>query len=437
MSRLEENQQHYTSDISSYSFPLSSRFAVSGIANGNLANHVAQSNESITSDSVERIRQGLLTMQTIMSTMESANFPTEPSINDTAAAVDYLNYDELDLKSNHYFGDTNVVPVKCSSYTGGLKSVDRDTNKQPEEHDKKEMSLNSFSKNQFSTKVNEAESTAENIERNSKQMNQSPSQLPKRTAAWLAESNYTDKNLASKSVNNFERTSKYSTVCKSEILADNDCLDGVSDMKESAAIFGNMNGKEDRKEEVQSSASHAEKKVGIKVRKFFVGQWIDVKDTVAQWLEASVLEVDQLGERLFVHYNGWPARWDEWLPFLSPRIAPFRTRTLHAAQHLFSSPSLTARTSTVRTVLPDPFFISNSDSYDVINRTSSNISRNSNERSGDRVVINTNRVRSLDERDVTSDPDDVRCLLPTIAQLMRSLQPLVDAAANMAIQVSN
>jgi hypothetical protein len=52
------------------------------------------------------------------------------------------------------------------------------------------------------------------------------------------------------------------------------------------------------------------------------------------------------------------------------------------------------------------------------------------------VVINTNRVRSLDERDVI-DPDDIRCLLPTIAQLMRSLQPLVDAAANMAVQVRN
>jgi hypothetical protein len=94
----------------------------------------------------------------------------------------------------------------------------------------------------------------------------------------------------------------------------------------------------------------------------------------------------------------------------------------------------------VRTVLPDPIFMSHADSYDVIDRTSrtsSNLSRNSHERSGDRVVINTNRVRSLDEgeRDVISDQDDIRCLLPTIAQLMRSLQPLMDAAASMAIQV--
>jgi hypothetical protein len=298
-SRLEENQQHYTSDISSYSFPLSSRFAVSGIANGNLANPVAQTNESVTSDSVERIRQGLLTMQTIMSTMDSVHFPTDPLINDTATtAVDYLNCDELDLKSNDYSGDTNDVPVKCSSYTGGLKSVDRDRdrdrdiNKQQEELHKNETSLNSYSKKQISTNDNE------NIEKNSKQMKQSPSRLPKRTAAWLAESNYTE-NLASKSVNNFEKTSKYSTICKSEIPADNGITaDGVHDVKEPAAVFGNINGKEGRKEvTAPSSASHAVKKKEIKVRKFFVGQWIDVKDTVAQWLEASVLQVEEQEER--------------------------------------------------------------------------------------------------------------------------------------------
>lgn len=40
-------------------------------------------------------------------------------------------------------------------------------------------------------------------------------------------------------------------------------------------------------------------------RKFFVGQWIDVKDTVNQWLEATVMNVDHESKRVFVHYNGW------------------------------------------------------------------------------------------------------------------------------------
>ena len=40
-------------------------------------------------------------------------------------------------------------------------------------------------------------------------------------------------------------------------------------------------------------------------RKFFVGQWIDVKDTVAQWLEATVMDINESEKTLFVHYNGW------------------------------------------------------------------------------------------------------------------------------------
>jgi large subunit ribosomal protein L40e len=40
-------------------------------------------------------------------------------------------------------------------------------------------------------------------------------------------------------------------------------------------------------------------------RVFFVGQWIDVKDTVSQWLEATIMAMDNAGRRVFVHYNGW------------------------------------------------------------------------------------------------------------------------------------
>jgi hypothetical protein len=40
-------------------------------------------------------------------------------------------------------------------------------------------------------------------------------------------------------------------------------------------------------------------------RDYFVGQWLDVKDTVNQWLEATVMQVDHEQTRVFVHYNGW------------------------------------------------------------------------------------------------------------------------------------
>lgn len=128
-------------------------------------------------------------------------------------------------------------------------------------------------------------------------------------------------------------------------------------------------------------------------RQFYRGQWIDCRDTVNQWLEATVVEVlkphqilprqvmsnppdrnlfpsypttdpavsandyegrmrlllepadespldfdchfyKQRGNNegvhlLLVHYNGWPHRWDEWIRSDSERIRPFRTRTRH------------------------------------------------------------------------------------------------------------
>lgn len=56
--------------------------------------------------------------------------------------------------------------------------------------------------------------------------------------------------------------------------------------------------------------------------KYEVGQWIDVKDTIDQWLEAQVVQVRN--NQAFVHYNGWANRWDEWIDFSSPRIASFK-----------------------------------------------------------------------------------------------------------------
>lgn len=69
-------------------------------------------------------------------------------------------------------------------------------------------------------------------------------------------------------------------------------------------------------------------------RRFYVGQvmmrvdvssqWVDALDTVEKWLEATVLAVDS--DYVFVHYNGWASRWDEWLHVVSP-VSPFPGRT--------------------------------------------------------------------------------------------------------------
>lgn len=56
--------------------------------------------------------------------------------------------------------------------------------------------------------------------------------------------------------------------------------------------------------------------------KYEIGQWVDVKDTIDQWLEAQIIQVRN--NQVYVHYNGWGTRWDEWIEMSSPRIAAFK-----------------------------------------------------------------------------------------------------------------
>ncbi|CAG9329257.1 unnamed protein product [Blepharisma stoltei] len=72
------------------------------------------------------------------------------------------------------------------------------------------------------------------------------------------------------------------------------------------------------------------------------GQWVDVKDTVEQWLEAQVIQIEHRpeGQMAFIHYNGWPNRWDEWISISSPRIQPLRTYTLQSLNSSMQSPVL-------------------------------------------------------------------------------------------------
>lgn len=71
-------------------------------------------------------------------------------------------------------------------------------------------------------------------------------------------------------------------------------------------------------------------------RRLYIGQWIDVKDTIDQWLEAQVINIRE--GQAFVHYNGWGTRWDEWIDMNSPRIAVFRTHTVQSSNTRYMSP---------------------------------------------------------------------------------------------------
>jgi hypothetical protein len=70
------------------------------------------------------------------------------------------------------------------------------------------------------------------------------------------------------------------------------------------------------------------------LRQLHVGQWVDVKDTVNQWLEAQVYGLSPDFSLAFIHYNGWPEHWDEWIQVSSDRIQPLKTFTV---QHLACS----------------------------------------------------------------------------------------------------
>lgn len=80
-------------------------------------------------------------------------------------------------------------------------------------------------------------------------------------------------------------------------------------------------------------------------RKLIKGQWIDVKDTINQWLEAQVIDVQN--NKAYIHYYGWGNRWDEWIDMNSERIKPFRTHTIQTSlkNYLSSVPNISSDTN--------------------------------------------------------------------------------------------
>ncbi len=59
-----------------------------------------------------------------------------------------------------------------------------------------------------------------------------------------------------------------------------------------------------------------------------IGDWIDVKDAMGNWLEAQI--TDLTPEKVYVHYNGWGSAWDEWISLDSPRLAIFRSHSVES-----------------------------------------------------------------------------------------------------------
>jgi hypothetical protein len=88
---------------------------------------------------------------------------------------------------------------------------------------------------------------------------------------------------------------------------------------------------------------------------------------------------------LSVHFHNRPERWDEWISFDSPRVAPFRSRTVHSTLSPYVSPTPNV---------------------------------------------------TLARAPITG-ANDLRTLLPEVARMFRTLQPAIEAAAALAEEVSS
>jgi hypothetical protein len=59
---------------------------------------------------------------------------------------------------------------------------------------------------------------------------------------------------------------------------------------------------------------------------YVVGGLVDCQDRFNKWFESTIVEVKE--DSIFVHYNGWPDKWNEWIPINSPRLAPVHTHSI-------------------------------------------------------------------------------------------------------------
>ena len=89
------------------------------------------------------------------------------------------------------------------------------------------------------------------------------------------------------------------------------------------------------------------KPFNFKKRKFEIGEWIDVRDTIDNWLEAQIVNIRNNvngTKEVLVHYNGWGNRWNEWININSKRISHFKNYTLQNQNSILLSPNPTVNT---------------------------------------------------------------------------------------------
>ena len=59
---------------------------------------------------------------------------------------------------------------------------------------------------------------------------------------------------------------------------------------------------------------------------YCIGDLIDCQDPVHKWCTCRIVDIVE-NKKIRIHYEGWSAKWDEWLPLDSDRLAPIGTYT--------------------------------------------------------------------------------------------------------------
>ena len=348
-----QRQQLFSSDISSYSFQSTSRFAVvpsstsvgapssSSLAPTPFSPTTSTSprpHVNSSSDSIERIRQGLLTIETIISTFEAdTTASTSQPFNSRRISVPVTS-----TAANSNSETTSTIPEKSVRHSGSSLSNTADSSLSEAncvsdgvgikvEDDSQLSNGNSILKD--SAVFEKAAGVGIS---NSPHSTISEGQRETETETQITNTGKDDLGCSELSVTPIDVSEGAQESLCSPVEADLS-----SDSPSTAALQLNLkseleteipigreteSGKEietealkgavsepDRvqlKEETPSrprdsqSQGQGQRQREVK-RQYFVGQWVDVKDTVSQWLEATVMMIDEDGQRVFIHYNGW------------------------------------------------------------------------------------------------------------------------------------
>jgi hypothetical protein len=155
-----------------------------------------------------------------------------------------------------------------------------------------------------------------------------------------------------------------------------------------------------------------------------MGQWVDVKDTLNQWLEAQIINIR--GNECQVNYNGWGSVWNEWIAMGSDRIAMFRTHTVQVPYSKYLSPCPNGLGEQSTMVLTN---IQNFDNFDTIDDLISFIDFIRDKLM--RISIERDSFISMQRKRWGVDEDNLRTREKVLLFLIGQVSPILDRVGRL------